>query len=135
MTWGRDLIKLFFPKMTADILYFSFLPSTLVVALCAHSCHSPIIKKKNKATSVYRLEYGMPPHYFIPSEVSILATTWFVTRHVWTWILTLFCSNVSKQVARFCCYFNNAALTKDIPPEKDLEETLETNQPLFLHKP
>ena len=30
-------------------------------------------------------------------------------------------------VAHFCCCFNNVALTKDIPPVKVLEETLETN--------
>ena len=75
LTWGRDLINLFFPKMATDILYFSFLHSTLIVALRIRSHMLADYQREKKATSMYRLVYGMAPHNFIPSEVSILATT------------------------------------------------------------
>ena len=45
-------------------------------------------------------------------EFTQLATTLFVTRQVWTWVVkratslfNMFCSNVAKQVACFCCPF------------------------------
>ena len=75
LTWGRDLINLFFPKMATDVLYFSFLCSTLIVALGVRSHTLADYQKEKKATSMYRLVYGMAPHNFIPPEGSILATT------------------------------------------------------------
>ena len=50
LTWGRDLINLFFfPKMSTDVLYFSFSRSAL----------ADVFEKKNKTTAVYRLPLGV----------------------------------------------------------------------------
>ena len=74
---GEGLNKPLFPKdiscRRSLFFFLAFQPRCCTSGSLSHTRQYFVIKKKNKATSVYRLVYGMPPHNFIPSEVSIIA--------------------------------------------------------------
>ena len=59
LTWGRHLINLFFsPKLSTDVLYFSFSPSALVLERSRARRSLLQNEKKNKTTTVYTLTRG-----------------------------------------------------------------------------